>query len=53
MAGHCVLKTLLGGHKLGYTMYIMPEAIMDKTPERKEKTLETLQKIGIRFRMKV
>jgi nicotinamidase-related amidase len=53
MAGHCVLKTLLGGQGKGYVMFYIPDAIMDKTPERKEKTLETLQKKGIRFRMEV
>lgn len=53
MAGHCVLKTLLWGQGKGYVMYYIPEAIMDKTQGRKEKALKTLQKKGIRFRMKV
>ena len=46
-AERCVYKTILGGKKLGYEMYTVPEAIIGMTPEGKEKAIKKLAKKGI------
>ncbi|MGD2034469.1 MAG: isochorismatase family protein [Bacteroidales bacterium] len=48
MAEHCVYKTLTGGKKLGYNMFVIPGAICGKSAKSKTKVLDKLEKKGIR-----
>jgi nicotinamidase-related amidase len=49
MAEECLYKTLLGGKKLGYEMFTIPEAVIGKTPEGKEKVIKELAGKGIKI----
>jgi nicotinamidase-related amidase len=49
MAEECLYKTILGGKKLGYEMYTIPEAVIGKTPESKEKVIKELAGKGIKI----
>jgi nicotinamidase-related amidase len=49
MAEECLYKTLLGGKKLGYEMFTIPEAVIGKTPEGKEKIIKELAGKGIKI----
>jgi len=49
MAEHCVKETVLGGKKLGYNIFVIPEAIAGKTNESKKDVLEELAKEGASF----
>lgn len=49
LAEQCVYKTILGGKKLGFDMYTVSEAIIGKTPESKEKTIQLLADKGVNF----
>lgn len=49
MAGHCVYKTLLGGMKLGYKMYAIPEAIAGKSAKSKKRILRKLENKNVEF----
>ena len=48
-AERCVYETVLGGLKLGYEMYLMPEAILGVNPEGKDKSMEKLVKKGAKL----
>ena len=48
MAEQCVYESLIGGKELGYNMYVIPEAIIGKSPESKVKVLRKLEEKGIR-----
>lgn len=48
MAEYCVEASLLGGKKLHYNMYYLPEAIMGKSEKKKEKVFKKLDKKGIK-----
>lgn len=47
LAEKCVTRTLIGGIDLGYKMYVIPEAIIGKTENRKNKAIEKLTKKGV------
>lgn len=47
-AEHCVYETLLGGKELGYEMHVVPEAIVGRTIEKKEKAIKKMMKKGIK-----
>ncbi len=47
MAEQCVYESLIGGKELGYSMYVIPEAITGKSQESKAKVLRKLQERGI------
>lgn len=47
MAEHCVYKTLLGGKKSGYEMFVIPEAIAGKSTEGKDKIVNKMKKQNI------
>jgi len=47
MAEKCVYESLIGGIKLGYEMYVIPEAIAGKSQKSKYKTIKELQNNGI------
>ena len=47
MAEQCVYKSLIEGNKLGYEMYIIPEAIVGKSQISKNTVLKKLVKKGI------
>lgn len=49
MAEKCVFKTLLGGKKKGYEMYTVPDAVVGKTKESKEKAMQKLAEKGIKL----
>ena len=48
MAEHCAKETLLGGDKLGYNMYFIPEALLGESDKSKLKTFNKLKKKGIK-----
>lgn len=48
MAEHCAKETLLGGDKLGYNMYFIPEAMVGETDKSKLKTFNKLKEKGIK-----
>ena len=47
LAEKCVYGTLIGGKKLGYDMYVVPEAIIGKSTKSELKTLSKLAKKGV------
>jgi len=47
LAEQCVYDSLIEGLKLGYKMYVIPEAIIGKTEKRKDEILKTLVSKGI------
>ena len=47
MAEHCVYKTLLGGKKSGYEMFVIPEALAQKSTESKDKIVNKMKKQNI------
>lgn len=47
LAEKCVSSTLLEGQKLGYNMYVIPDAIIGKSEEKKNKVIDKLSKKGI------
>jgi nicotinamidase-related amidase len=49
MAEKCIYATALGGLKKGYDMYIVPEAVIGQTPEKKATAIEKMTKKGIRL----
>jgi nicotinamidase-related amidase len=48
MADYYIKESLLGGKKLDYDMYFVPEAIMGKSERNKEKILNKMMKKGIK-----
>ena len=48
MAEHCLLETLLEGVKLGYNMYMIPDAIAGESDESKAAALEEAMKSGVK-----
>jgi len=48
MAGHCVYHTCFEGKKLGFNMFIVPDAVAGKTDANKDKVLKKLIKKGIK-----
>lgn len=48
MAEHCGMETILGGDKLGYNMYFVPEAMLGESEKSKIKTFNKLKKKGIK-----
>ncbi len=48
VAEECIKKSVLRGKKLGYNMYIIPDAIIGKSKESKLKALEKLKKKGVK-----
>jgi len=44
LAEECLYQTALGGKNKGYDIYIIPEAIMGKTKEKKEKAIKRMIK---------
>jgi len=46
-ADHCVLKSVLGGQKLGYNITVIPEAVAGTTPEDKQNALKEIRDAGI------
>jgi len=48
MADYYIKETLLGGKELGYEMYFIPEAILGKSEQKKEKILTKLMGKGIK-----
>jgi len=49
VAEECVYKTILGGKKLGFEMYTVPEAIIGKTSDGKQRIIKTLAEKGIKL----
>lgn len=49
MAEQCVYNTLIGGQELGYEMFVVPEAIIGKTPKSKEKIIKKLKTKGVQI----
>jgi nicotinamidase-related amidase len=49
MAEHCLLETLLEGVKLGYNMYMIPDAIAGESDESKAAALEKAMKSGVKI----
>jgi nicotinamidase-related amidase len=49
LAEQCVYESLIAGKKLGYYMYIIPEAIVGKSQKSKEKVIKKLLKKGIKI----
>jgi nicotinamidase-related amidase len=49
LAEQCVYKSLIAGRKLGYNMYVVPEAIIGKSEKSKEKVIKKLTKKGIKI----
>lgn len=47
LAEKCVYKTLSGGTKKDFNMYVVPDAIIGRTTDSKEKALNSLYKNGI------
>jgi nicotinamidase-related amidase len=48
LAERCVTNTLLGGNKLGYSMYYVPEAVVAKSQDKMQKTQKKLQKNNVK-----
>ena len=46
VAEGCITKSILGGKKLGYEMFIIPDAIIGKSKESKTKALNKLKEKG-------
>ncbi len=49
LAEECVYESLIAGKKLGYDMYIIPEATVGKSQKSKEKVIKKLLKRGIKI----
>lgn len=49
LAEQCVYESLIAGKKLGYNMYVLPEAIIGKSEKSKEKVINKLKKKGIKI----
>lgn len=49
LAEQCVYESLIAGKKLGYNMYVLPEAIVGKSQKSKEKVINILIKKGIKI----
>jgi len=49
MAEQCVYDSLIEGFKLGYKMYVIPEAIVGKTEKSKEKVIKKLRETEIKI----
>lgn len=49
LAESCIYQTALGGKDKGYNMYIIPEAIIGKTPKKKEKAIKKMLEKGIKL----
>lgn len=49
LAEQCVYESLIAGIKLGYNMYVLPEAIVGKSQKSKEKVINKLTKKGIKI----
>ena len=47
LAEECIYGSLIAGKKLGYDMYMIPEAIIGKSQKSKNKTIKKLLKAGI------
>jgi len=47
LAEQCIYESLIAGKKLGYNMYVFPEAIGGKSQKSKEKVINKLIKRGI------
>ena len=48
MAEHCGMETLLGGDKLCYNMYFVPDAMLGESEKSKIKKFNKLKKKGIK-----
>lgn len=48
VAEGCITKTILGGKKLGYEMFMISDAIIGKSKESKTKALNKLENKGIK-----
>ncbi|MFC2152201.1 cysteine hydrolase family protein [Bacteroidota bacterium] len=48
VAEGCITKTILGGKKLGYEMYIISDAIIGKSEKSKAKALNKLKEKGVK-----
>ncbi|KAF0130054.1 MAG: pyrazinamidase/nicotinamidase [Bacteroidetes bacterium] len=49
LAEQCVYKSLIGGKKLGYEMFVIKEAILGKSEKSKEKAIEKMKKEGVKI----
>jgi nicotinamidase-related amidase len=49
LAEECLYSSLIGGKELGYTMYVIPEAIVGKSKKSKDKVIRKLIKNGIKI----
>ena len=47
LAEQCIFETLMEGKKLGYEMYVIPEAIIGKSEKSKSKMIQYFKKEGI------
>jgi nicotinamidase-related amidase len=47
VAEGCITKTAIGGEKLGFQMFIVPDAIIGGSEESKNKALSKLEKKGV------
>lgn len=47
VAEECITKTILGGKKLGYEMFMIPDAIIGLSEKSKTKSLKKLEKKGV------
>lgn len=48
VAEGCITKTALGGKKLGYEMFMIPDAIIGRAQESKTKALNKLEEKGVK-----
>ena len=48
LAEKCIYKTAIGGLARGYTIYVVPEAILSKSEKTKNKALKKMKKKGIK-----
>ena len=49
LAEECLYQTALGGLQKGYNIFIVPEAIIGKTPRRKDKAIKKMVDKEIRL----
>jgi nicotinamidase/pyrazinamidase len=49
LAEDCIYSTALGGKEKGYNVYVVPEAIISKSKDRKEKVLDKMTKKGVKI----
>lgn len=45
----CVLQSSLGGLKQGYSVYIIPEALLSRTEHKKQRAIKKMKKKGVRL----